>query len=67
MTTEKVYSFILDKFIKHNIAKSPIWKNCYHESDNKEPLTHYSKYYIYSIKFEGLKPIQVTKVEQINN
>ena len=67
MTIEKVYSSIQYKFIKYSISKSPIWKNCYHESDNKEPLTHYSKYYIYFIKFEGLKPIQVTKIQIVNN
>lgn len=61
MITENVYSPILDEKIHENISKSPIWGKCYHESeieDIKEPL------YCYSIKFDGLKPIQVTKLRK---
>lgn len=61
MITENVYSPILDEKIHENIDNSPIWKNCFHESEIgniKEPL------YCYSIKFDGLKPIQVTKIRK---
>ena len=58
MITEKVYSPIHDPKIRQNINDSPIWDECYHEDEIAEvnkPL------YCYSIKFDGLTPIQVTK------
>ena len=57
MITEKVYSPILDPSIKDHIASSPIWEECYHENEERpEGL------YCYHIKFDDLKPIQVTKI-----
>ena len=61
METVKVYSPILDKDIRKNINNSPIWKEAYHESEIsniKKPLTEYT------FKFEGLKPIQLTKMKK---
>jgi len=59
MITEKVYSSINDEKIRQNLNNSPIWKECYKEDEIKninKPL------YCYSIKFDGLKPIQITKI-----
>lgn len=59
MITEKVYSPINDQKIRQNLNNSPIWSECYREEEIKDvskPL------YCYSIKFDGLVPIQVTKV-----
>lgn len=59
MIKEKVYSPIHDEKIRQNINESPIWDECYHEDEIKDidkPL------YCYSMKFEGLTPIQVTKI-----
>ena len=60
MKTEKVYSPISDASIKSNIANSPIWKNCYHEDDLKPKSVDMICYHI---KFDGLKPVQVTNIE----
>jgi len=38
---------------------SPIWGQCYHE-DEERPLTN--DMWRYDMKFEGLKPIQITNV-----
>lgn len=59
MITEKVYSPINDEKIRKNLINSPIWNECYKEdeiTDTTKPL------YCYSIKFDGVTPIQVTKI-----
>lgn len=58
--TIKVYSPIYDAHIKDpiNLCRSPIWKEAYHEDEDRPEDVHM---YIYEIKFEGLKPIQCTK------
>lgn len=63
MKTEKVYSPILDTNIAKHIALSPIWdvKNCYHEDDEKPSGT---PLICYTIKFDGLKPVQVTNISK---
>lgn len=64
MTEEKVYSPINDKDIKKNLNDSPIWKNCFHSDDlTTEVLSKNPNMAVYSIKFDGLVPIQVLKVE----
>lgn len=62
METVKVYSPIKDSNIRTNLANSPIWEECYHETDTKpnKPMI------CYTIKFDGLKPIQVVKVSEEN-
>ena len=61
MKTEKVYSKIHDKNIKNNLVDSPIWKDSTHISDVGDA----SGFWEYTIKFDGLKPIQVTKIKCI--
>lgn len=65
MITEKVFSPINDEKIRINLNGSPIWKNCYRQEEiTGEVLRKYNNIlYIYSIKFDGLTPIQVTKIE----
>lgn len=61
METVKVYSPIFDKDIQKNISNSPIWGEAYHESELgeiKKPLTEYT------MKFDGLTPVQVTKMRK---
>ena len=62
MTTEKVYSPIFDRNIKKDISNSPIWKDCYHE-DDELPIS--KTLWCYTIKFDGLVPVQVTNVEKL--
>ena len=65
MEIEKVYSPVNDPKVKSNLIDSPIWKNCYkvEEVTNEVLKKHNNIFYIYSIKFDGLTPVQVTKVE----
>ena len=60
MTTEEVFSPIEDKGIKKNLNTSPIWKDCY-KKDEQFPKV---QMYRYVIKFDGLKPVQVLKVQK---
>ena len=57
---EQVFSKIEDKNIKNDVSNSPIWKECKHLEDAKEG----EKGFVYTILFEGPKPIQVTSVKQ---
>ena len=61
MKTEKVYSPIFDKNIHKDIANSPIWKQAFKEDElvSNIGITEYT------IKFDGLKPIQVTNVKKL--
>ena len=60
MTTEVVVSPVKDDF--KNLKDSPVWKNCYHvEEITPEILNKHIKWYEYHIKFDGLKPFQLTK------
>jgi len=60
MTTEVIYSPIRDDKIHVNLADSPIWDEAYTEEELfKGDFTWYK----YTIKFEGLVPIQVLNME----
>ena len=61
MTTEKVYSPIFDKDIHKDIANSPIWNKVFKEDElvSKIGITEYT------IKFDGLKPVQVTNIRKL--
>jgi hypothetical protein len=63
MTIEKVYSFIKDPNIHKDLNNSPIWKECFKTFDEigeKKGIL-----YEYTIKFNGLKPTQVTNIKEI--
>lgn len=57
----KIYSPIDDPDIKRNLGTSSIWKEAYH----KEDMPTDKAMICYHIKFNGLTPIQVTKIEKI--
>lgn len=60
MKTEKVFSKIHDPKIHKDIWNSPIWDECYHLDE----IESKAGFYQYSIKFDGLKPIQVTNIHK---
>ncbi len=61
MTDEAVYSKTLDKNIKKDLINSPIWADAH----KKEELDDTKGYYKYRIRFDGLTPIQLLKVQKI--
>jgi len=66
MIIEKVYSPIFDKDIKKDINNSPIWKDCYHQDDIPNEYRDINKtLYCYTIKFDGVTPIQVNNIEKV--
>lgn len=65
MQIEKVYSPVNDRNIKDNLNSSVIWKDCYKEEEFEEYKKRHSKWFCYTIKFKGLLPIQVNKVQKI--
>ena len=64
---EVVYSPINDHRVKANLTTSPIWKTCYKEEEVTKKVIekHGNRMYAYTIKFDGLVPIQVTKIKKI--
>lgn len=48
------------------IANSPIWKNAWHTEEVTEEIRRkFKKWFEYTVKFDGLKPVQVTKVREV--
>jgi hypothetical protein len=64
METIKVYSTIEDKNIKKDLNDSPIWKKAIHADDLREAEGKYDHLWEYQIKFDGLKPVMVSKVSR---
>ena len=62
MTDETIYSKIYDKTIHQNLQNSEIWKDAHKE----EELDSTEGFVKYSIRFDGLKPVQVLKIKKIN-
>lgn len=60
MIVEEIFSPINDIYIRQNLQKSPIWKNCY-KKDEQFPKSPMWKY---TIKFNRLVPVQVMKVQE---
>ena len=66
ITTEIVLSPVKDDKIKSNLNGSPIWKKAYKpEEVTEEVRAKHSAWFEYTIKFEGTKPMQVTKVKAV--
>lgn len=66
MTTEKVISPIKDEKMNSNINNSKVWSKAYKlEEITPEIRAKYPVWYEYHIKFDGLKPIQMTKFKEI--
>jgi hypothetical protein len=66
MEIVKVYSPVDDKEIRKNLHNSPIWTGLrYHVDELAEAKRKHHVLFEYSIKFDGLKPIQVTDIKKI--
>lgn len=65
MEIVKVYSPVEDKEIKKNLNDSAIWKNSYHESELADAKLKHNTLYEYTMKFDGLKPFQLTNVKKL--
>jgi hypothetical protein len=65
MKIENIYSPILDKDIKKDIKNSSIWKNCCHQEDVNNVFIGEREMYCYTIKFDGVTPIQVNNIEKL--
>lgn len=62
LLTEIVWSPIKDTS-KKDIKKSPIWKQCYKDEEMTKEITSITEtWYRYEVKFDGLVPVQVTKI-----
>lgn len=67
MENVKVYSPVEDKEIRNNLNDSPIWKQAYHADELSEDVRKkHRDMFEYTIKFDGLRPVQVTNVKKIN-
>jgi len=64
MENIKVYSTIEDKNIKKNLNDSPVWKKAIHSDDLNDVEEKHNIIWEYDIKFDGLKPIMVTKINR---
>ena len=62
MITEEVWSPIEDRNIQKNLEESPIWKTCYRADEiTTEIRSKHERWHVYFVKFDGLKPVQLTK------
>jgi hypothetical protein len=63
---ENVYSPIDDPKMGKHIKTSTVWDLCFKEEEVTNELTNkHPQMFIYSVKFDGLTPIQVTKIKKI--
>lgn len=67
METIIVYSPIEDKKIKSDLNNSPIWKKANTEEEYLDNPRRYPVWFKYTFKFDGLKPVQLTKMKKISN
>jgi len=67
MENVNVYSPIDDPKIKTDFQNSPIWSKSYSEEEYKENPKLFSVWFVYSFKFDGLKPKQVTNIQKLTN
>jgi hypothetical protein len=65
METIKVLSPVQDKKIREDLNGSPIWKQSYHDYELVIAEKNHAELYEYSIKFDGVKPVQVTGVKKL--
>lgn len=65
MTNEIVLSPI--HYSGKDVSNADFWKECYHEDEISldEIRSSGKKWYKCYIKFNGIKPVQITKVEKI--
>jgi len=65
MENVNVYSPVEDKNIRTELNASPIWKQAYHEDELIDAMKKHAIMFHYTIKFDGLKPIQVNNVKKL--
>jgi len=65
MENVSVYSPVEDKDIRNNLNGSPIWKQAYHAEELAEAQKKNATMFEYTIKFDGLKPVQITNVKKL--
>jgi hypothetical protein len=65
METVKVYSPVNDENIKKNLEGSPIWKKAYTAEELVDAKKSNTTMYEYSIKFDGLKPVQLSDFKKL--
>jgi hypothetical protein len=65
METVKVYSPVNDENIQKNLNDSPIWKKAFHEDELAEAIRSNRELFEYSIKFDGLRPVQFTGMKKV--
>lgn len=64
MTTEIILSTI--EYKGKNAQNANFWKDCYHEDEVTPEMRKSGKqWFKYQVKFDGLKPTQITKSERI--
>ncbi len=63
MTTEKVFSTI--NYDGKDAQNATFWKDCYHQEEVSMEDLKEKQWYVYRVKFDGLKPIQITKKTKI--
>jgi len=67
MKEEIIVSPILDSNIQDHIGSSPVWNNAFKKDEiTLELYRKYPSWYAYSIKFNGLTPVQLTKLESFS-
>jgi len=67
METVNVYSPVEDKKIKTDINNSPIWKKASTEEEYLGNPRRYPVWFKYVFRFDGLKPVQLTKSKKVTN
>jgi hypothetical protein len=66
MITEIILSPVKDEKMNSDIKNSLIWKNAYKPEEVTDEIRRkYNAWYEYHVRFEGLKPIQMTKFKEI--
>lgn len=67
MKTEQIWSPIEDKKIAENLDTSKIWMKAFKPEEVTPTMLAATSWWVYTIKFDGIKPIQVTKIKNVNN
>jgi len=66
MTVETVISPVLDKQMNSHLNDSKVWKQAFKADELNEKIRGmHPAWYEYTVKFDGLRPIQMTKYKEI--
>jgi len=67
MTNEVVLSPVKDTDMSKNLGTSPVWKSAYHKEEvTDEVRAKFPHWFEYQIKFEGLRPFQLTNFKVLS-